>query len=192
MHIADSRTPMAPHLAPTLPPLRSTDVAPNCAQYLQQMAGLGILVGDFYLQLGIARAGSALPGDLTLGAPRQCYDNAGNLALERGWAYCEGFAMRPGLFPMHHAWCLDAVGAVVDPTWPYDPANEYLGVALDESFLVLHRERTGHWDVLSERLADFVIEQQPGSYLHPQWAPDSHQQTAFWQVLQARLNKTSS
>lgn len=125
-----------------------------------------------------------MPAEVPPGAPRRCYDNAGNLALEQGWAYCEGFAMQPGLFPMHHAWCLTDDGQVVDPTWRQAQDNEYFGVALNEAFLVAHCERIGHWGVFAERLPDFVLTERPARYLHARWAPAAEQQDAIWELLQ--------
>lgn len=163
-------------------------LAPNCVQYLGQMARLGALTGDFYLQLGRAYKAGPVPAGIEPGTPRRCYDNSGNLALEQGWAYCEGFAMQPGLFPMHHAWCVNDAGEVIDPTWAHAQDNEYLGVALDESFLVAHCERIGHWGVFAEQLPDFVVTTPPATYLHAGWAPPRAQQEALWETLRQRVS----
>jgi len=51
--------------------------------------------------------------------PNACFANALLLMANRKAVfYCEGYAvpMQVGL-PMHHAWCVDAKGRVLDPTW---------------------------------------------------------------------------
>lgn len=161
--------------------------APNCLQFLRQMSRVGVLVGDFYQQLGSAHSAGPVPPNVARGTPRRCYDNAGTMALEEGWAYCEGFAMQPGLFPMHHAWCLNDAGEVIDPTWPHSRGNEYFGVALDEAFIVAQCERMGHWGIFADRLPDFVATQRPATYLHARWAPPLAQQDALWQLLQEKV-----
>ena len=95
--------------------------------------------------------------------------------------------MQPGLFPMHHAWCLSDAGEVVDPTWPYSSANEYLGVAVDVTFLVARCEQAGYWGLFAEQLPEFVVTTRPAAYLHALWAPAVERQEALWQLLQERV-----
>ena len=45
-----------------------------------------------------------------------CFENAFKMADWMGLRYCEGYAFT-GVIPVHHAWCLDDDGLVVDPTW---------------------------------------------------------------------------
>lgn len=63
-----------------------------------------------------------------------CFENALELAVEAGGlAYAEGYAL-PGVgdLPTAHAWCVDADGCVVDPTWHGVLAGrEYCGLPLD-------------------------------------------------------------
>ncbi|MBA3432157.1 MAG: hypothetical protein H0U16_11855 [Actinobacteria bacterium] len=64
---------------------------------------------------------------------RACFYNASILTWDRRYkhplVYCEGFAFR-GICT-HHAWCIDDLGGVVDPTWR-PTGLAYFGVALDE------------------------------------------------------------
>mgnify|MGYP003588274102 CR=1 FL=1 len=67
---------------------------------------------------------------------QQCYCNAYLLAQDHPeLKYAEGYAMQKGLMPVLHAWCVDDVGLVFDPTWRV-PAD-YYGVIFDLAY-VLH------------------------------------------------------
>jgi len=71
-----------------------------------------------------------LPGDGK--ADRRCYYNATWMAIENpDLHYCEGFAL--SMIPVPHAWCMDATGAVMDPTWKEGRA--YFGVVFKTSFV---------------------------------------------------------
>lgn len=164
--------------------------APNCAGYMHMLTGMNVVVGHFYLLLGRAYRSAPLPPSVPRGVPRECYRNAGALVIdsvEPRYAYCEGYAMRGGLIPVHHAWCLDEQGCVVDPTWPHDEKSEYLGVALSRDALLRNCQETGTWGVLSERLANFVVEQHPVDYLHSKWRPSDARCNAFWEKLKQNL-----
>lgn len=158
--------------------------APNCKAFLRMISKMGVLVGDFYLDLGQARLTVPLPNDVKQGKMKECYMNAGLLSTERPeFAYCEGYALRNDVFPMHHAWCLNEQGKVIDPTWPHDEKNEYLGVALNHMFVVMSSLKTGLWGILSERLPADVTEAHPKTYLHESWRPEAERMEAFWAKL---------
>ena len=62
--------------------------------------------------------------------PRKaCFSNALHYALDNGLRYVEGVAIR--IAPIHHAWCVDAGGTVVDPTWDRPEDCAYKGIAFD-------------------------------------------------------------
>src|SRR5688572_20284530 len=43
-----------------------------------------------------------------------CFTNSFRAAQSKGWTYVEGYALIVDpVFPIHHAWCLDAEGGVV-------------------------------------------------------------------------------
>ena len=49
--------------------------------------------------------------------PQACYKNATLLAMENeALTYVEGKVATMGI-PIDHAWCIDADGVVIDPTW---------------------------------------------------------------------------
>lgn len=165
-------------------------LAPACESLLWQMSRFGVLAADFYLLLGHAQPSRPLPDHIARGEMKQCYMNAGRLARDRPeFSYCEGYAKRAGLFPLHHAWCLDADGVVLDPTWPYDPDNEYWGVSLDTAFMLKATTASGVWGVLSEMLPPDIVAVHPQSYLHAEWRPDQARMDAFWDKLQVIVQK---
>lgn len=69
--------------------------------------------------------------------PNHCFENAFRAADRYGLLYCEGYATT-GILPVHHAWCLDDQGRVVDFTWRADKAGRapqdewhYFGITFD-------------------------------------------------------------
>lgn len=104
--------------------------------YLQQVVKLHKTVGDHHsIERFVLEHGQAF----TVVAPKrsfvpwvqranQCFCNCIQLAYMERLVYVEGFATLPEpAIEMHHAWCLDSQGRVVDPTWK-EPALAYFGV----------------------------------------------------------------
>jgi hypothetical protein len=58
--------------------------------------------------------------------PQACFRNAALYAMLHRLPYIEGYAT--GIIPVHHAWCLDAVGRVCEVTWK-ELGTDYFGVA---------------------------------------------------------------
>jgi hypothetical protein len=86
------------------------------------------ICGDVFPKVG------KLPKE-DIDAPHMCFRNSGMLAISRGYQYCEGFVM-PKKFPLaiHHAWCLDKNGVVLDPTLAdADETSAYMGIAMSAS-----------------------------------------------------------
>lgn len=67
--------------------------------------------------------------DREIGAPRQCYGNAFDLSADDAYLYAEGFVRSSDQPPLHHAWCLNSTGRVIDPTLPNAEAFTYFGIA---------------------------------------------------------------
>jgi hypothetical protein len=68
----------------------------------------------------------------------RCFKNAFRLAMQRPeFTYVEGYAM--SVVPMHHAWCVDRTGRVVDPTWrcnEHVTHDIYWGVAFNFDYVL--------------------------------------------------------
>ena len=165
--------------------------APLCLDYLQKLSGLGVGGGGFYLAFGQAFKPSCLPREINIGEAKQCYANAGKLALANpSLVYCEGFAVSKGLFPLHHAWCIDCNGNVIDPTWPRGSGQEFFGLALQSEFLHLYLARVGVWGIFSEHIPLEFLTRHPLEYLHPSWTPSRKKMESSWASLRnAMLNR---
>jgi hypothetical protein len=57
--------------------------------------------------------------------PQACFRNAALYAIEHGMRYVEGYA--GVIIPVHHGWCVDAHGRVIEVTWK-EPGYVYFGV----------------------------------------------------------------
>ncbi|MFF2751129.1 hypothetical protein ACFVVA_37035 [Kitasatospora sp. NPDC058048] len=68
-------------------------------------------------------------GELQGDAGRCYIESVSRACAGDGLAYVEGLAW-DGLKPRRHAWCGDAAGAAIDPTWR-DPGTAYLGLPVD-------------------------------------------------------------
>jgi hypothetical protein len=69
------------------------------------------------------------------GPERACFLNASAWSTEAGLPYVEGWAATALMVVgVEHAWCLDANGGVLDPTWPAALGTVYLGVAVSAEY----------------------------------------------------------
>lgn len=70
---------------------------------------------DFILKNGTPFLNGFSDRKVPSGRPRMCFDNAFKLAKRFKLTYVEGYAMN--IIPVHHAWCVDAEGKIIDNTW---------------------------------------------------------------------------
>jgi hypothetical protein len=102
------------------------------------------------------------------GTPKNCFQDAMNLAVERRWSYCEGWAIGAAGIDVHHAWCVDDDGMVVDPTWqaiadlhdedfPY-PGSAYVGLVLNVEVAWEWVAAKGSYGVLYEKRFEALLE----------------------------------
>jgi len=123
-----------------------TDAERELLSYLQQIARLratmpGVRaltykgIEDFLLRHGSFYTPTALPQEVTRGIMKACYHNAFRLAARRkSLRFVEGVAV--GIIPVDHAWCVNARGEVIDPTWEDATSGErakraYFGVEIN-------------------------------------------------------------
>src|SRR5688500_4268594 len=93
-------------------------MAPVCLHFLEAMARMEHVPSVIMRKMGRAWTPQPLPAGTPAGPKRQCYQNAGTLVVESpDLTYVEGYAQPPGLPPVHHAWCVDAEGRVIDNTF---------------------------------------------------------------------------
>lgn len=83
------------------------------------------------------------PGYVPLGAKRQCYANCAKTVLlsppgREALFYAEGFATHKDgqSIPMQHAWLVDSIGNVIDPTWEAPHDHLYFGIVFRTAFVV--------------------------------------------------------
>lgn len=132
--------------------------AETCRQFLEALARISHVPSIFILKLGRDWVPHALPADVPRGPQRRCYENAGTLVLRQpGLSYVEGYACPPGLIPVHHAWCVDTQGRVIDNTLA-DPANTlYFGVPFSRDLLWETISDTKHWGLLAEHMTPEML-----------------------------------
>ena len=129
-------------------------------QYLEGMSALrrrcgpGARRGDrsyeaVVLDRGQFWPGAPRPDGVPKMPPKLCFTNAFGLAQSRGWSYAEGWAT--SVIPVHHAWCLNDAGRVVDPTWEEPEQSAYMGLRLDLDYVRTILLRSETWGVFFKR-----------------------------------------
>jgi len=121
---------------------------------LHESIGFMQSVEHFVLRHGKAFVEIAPPRSLPVWAqePHGCFANCLRLAdFSQSLTYVEGFAVVAGCrIEVDHAWCVDDLGRVVDPTWK-QPGDGYFGVPFAASYVrrrLKAQLRTGWVDAL--------------------------------------------
>lgn len=88
------------------------------------------------------------------GVPKQCYSNAGQIALGSSeLQYAEGYVTSIGI-PIHHAWLVNRHGEVIDPTLrDNDPdfgGRAYFGLVFNKPWYSRALVRSGYWSMLDD------------------------------------------
>lgn len=144
--------------------------AEGCLEYLTALSSLEHIPSVFTLKMGRAWIAQPLPDWVAPGPMRQCYENAGTLCMKnRDLTYVEGYAQPPGLPPIHHAWCVDAAGRVIDNTFRDSTSTQYFGVPIRAETLRELVEESGRWGLFPEMMTPELLlraidEVQAGAY----------------------------
>lgn len=108
------------------------------------------LMQRFVIANGVLAGERLLEHGYELGAAKECFRNAAQLALEHPeLTYVEGYGYLEGLpLLIHHAWCEDEQGRVIDVTWSPERGGQYIGVRVDAEELLEQMEALGVYGVL--------------------------------------------
>lgn len=120
--------------------LRMVDLKKELEESVARWRSMGhlSLLEYFVLRNGVVREGQPRPDDYDKDPDKECFANAARLSQDvPGLHYVEGMAVSETLgWPMHHAWCEDGAGRVVDTTWGKPEDCTYMGVRIDGRKLV--------------------------------------------------------
>jgi len=117
---------------------------------------------------GFEFKGSPLPDYIKQRTPKECFANALHLALETGLTYVEGYISVHAV-PIHHAWCVDEHGTVIDPTVVNPEDREYFGIPMDIDFVMHHCLASGYYGILDNFEFREIYDIDPSTYIHPEW-----------------------
>lgn len=142
--------------------------------YIDHSAMRGDHISSLTLRYGLYWPSVPLHLDVKKEQPGRCFWQAFSLALARPkrFTYVEGYACNGRPIPVHHAWCVDEEGNVVDPTWNIAATAVYAGVPFREDVLketaqsIERLEDLNQFGYLIGMIAESVIA-EPIRYLKP-------------------------
>lgn len=138
--------------------------------YLRTLAQMRHVPTVFRLHRGVHFQAQPLPSGIEQGPKKQCFQNASMLAFENRskYTYVEGWAFS-GLLPVDHAWCVDAEGNVVDPTWDNPQDCAYFGIPLDTNFVFKRVQSSECWGVFGEMVPMDIFRTPCRQMIAPKW-----------------------
>jgi hypothetical protein len=92
------------------------------------------------------------------GTKKACFKNATHMAMYGGETYVEGIALGKAIIPIHHAWCIDKQGLVIDSTWERPEQTIYCGIPFKTAFVLETTLKHGHYGLLGNHTHHFEIE----------------------------------
>jgi hypothetical protein len=146
----------------------SGDPAIDYLRMVNEVMGKGkqINFAGFLLEHGRSWKNSPLPKDIKPMTMKLCFCNAAKLAMRRkDLTYVEGFASL--IIPTQHAWCVDAKGNVIDPTWRDAESATYFGIPFKTEFLTKFLRNSKIYGVLDRWDIGFPL--QTGKYPKEDW-----------------------
>jgi hypothetical protein len=130
-------------------------------------------------QYGRAWNPAELPAEVEKKPEGYCYQNAYHLVIDHpDLTYVEGYADS-----MKHAWCVDAQGNVIDPTWTrLKHAKTYYGIAFNTRWVLksvwFHPYNKGRLRddegmcypvIFGDEIGNPAVYAKPHLILHPKW-----------------------
>lgn len=112
----------------------ASDIKTAMEEQVERYASIGhpSMMERFILRNGKPGISMPRPKKIEKQQDKHCFSNTANWILSRkgkGWTYVEGYALRPMLgMLMHHAWCENDKGHVLDLTWREPEHCQYYGV----------------------------------------------------------------
>lgn len=165
-------------------PLTTAEAA--LRQQMSAYTSLGGMLHAYILHRGVLFEAAALPADVAKGTKRECYRNAGELALAEPekYAYVEGYAH--SVLAVSHAWCVTRDGQVVDPTWDDAKQCAYVGIPMATEFLSMQVLKSKVWGVFGEMPRRATLATPLEEMVHPWWR-EAVAARPKWSKLEAAL-----
>jgi hypothetical protein len=111
------------------------------------------LLDEFILRNGAVQQGEPLMKGIKRMPLKQCFANAAQVTLERGWFYVEGYAASATIgIPLLHAWNVTPDGKLVDVTWRTPETTQYLGVPFNKEAMSRWLVKLRHYGLLDTGL----------------------------------------
>lgn len=153
-------------------PSELTPVEQSLRANLEAMVMMKAMLHIYTLHRGVYCKPAPLPSNIRKGKMGHCYSTAGELALSNTdeLIYVEGYAM--GIFPLQHAWCINAAGEVIDPTWDTPDNCAYFGIPVAPDFLRDRVLETGKWGIFGEMPSMATMQTPVETMIHPKWLDD--------------------
>lgn len=153
--------------------MEMSDLHEALIQYMDSMIQLKTMHGkkpkgmkfmgqeDFVKQNGKAFTSQKYPSKYLnyRGEKKGCFTNAFNLAQRFSeLTYVEGYGIS-NVVPLaiHHAFCVDAEGNVVDPTWDDQEDSTYFGVEFNQKYVVDTILRTKYYGILENWIEGYPL-----------------------------------
>jgi hypothetical protein len=97
-----------------------------------------------------------------------CFMNATLLSISYKYTYVEGYVFVHGV-PLHHAWCIDDEGNVIDTTIPDQENWKYVGIPMTNELVMEAITTAQVYGVLDNFGFRKVYEMNHKELVHPKW-----------------------
>jgi hypothetical protein len=108
------------------------------------------------------------PDDLPTDEVGQCFKNATLHSIAYNCTYVEGYVFVHGI-PLHHAWCIDKNGKVLDTTIPDQEKWEYVGIPMTADFVMEAITSSDVYGVLDNYGFRKIYDMDHKEFVHPNW-----------------------